>query len=404
MYQVRRVNIGKTDQLDELARECGRLYSQTLVSFWRTVRHKGIWLKPKHLMRWYTSDKLHAHTADACVQAFFASLKSWRERKKAGEPDAKPPRKRKWYFRIEYKRSAMVRKFGVLRLSNGRGNEPLVLNWPWELPVTVVIHWTGTQYEAIATYEQQRAYGPFPVGKVAGIDLGEVHMAVSHDGERTSILNGRLLRSKRQYQNKLKARLQARIDVKKKGSRRRKQLTAAKSRQLRKLTNQIKDIEHKQTTRLITTLHEQGVQTVVIGDVRDIRQDNDVGHTNNQKIHQWSAGSIRFKLTYKAERLGMDVALQDEHYTSRTCSACGYVRSKVKGRVFRCPKCGWTYHRDGVGAMNIRYKYRGELGSRHVVGAMAPPTSLRYYPQSGVARSQGRENVCVGNCAEAAPL
>jgi len=267
MYQVRRVNIGKTGQLDELAHECGRLYSQTLVSFWRTVRHKGIWLKPKHLMRWYPSDKLHAHTSDACVQAFFASLKSWRERKKAGKSDAKPPRKRKWYFRIEYKRSAMALKAGMLRLSNGRGNEPLVLNWPWELPVTVVIHWTGTQYEAIATYEQQRAYGPFPVGKVAGIDLGEVHMAVSHDGERTSILNGRLLRSKRQYQNKLKARLQARIDVKKKGSRRRKQLTAAKSRQLRKLTNQIKDVEHKSTTRLISTLHANGVQTVVIGGV-----------------------------------------------------------------------------------------------------------------------------------------
>jgi hypothetical protein len=34
----------------------------------------------------------------------------------------------------------------------------------------------------------------------AGIDLGEIHPAVSHDGERTHILNGRLLRSKRQYQ------------------------------------------------------------------------------------------------------------------------------------------------------------------------------------------------------------
>src|SRR5713101_594120 len=284
MYQVRRLNIGKTDQLDELARECGRLYSQTLVSFWRTVRHKGIWLKPKHLMRWYPSDKLHAHTADACVQAFFASLKSWRERKKAGSPDAKPPRKRKWYFRIEYKRSAMVRKFGMLRLSNGRGNEPLVLNWPWELPVTVVIHWTGTQYEVIATYEQQRAYGPFPVGKVAGIDLGEVHMAVSHDGEHTHILNGRYLRSKVQYRNQLQAKLNSRIDgLMKKGSRRRKKLIASKKRRLKKIEHQIKDIEHKQTTRFISTLRENGVQTVVIGDVRDIRQDNDIGHTNNQK-------------------------------------------------------------------------------------------------------------------------
>src|SRR5260370_23206090 len=111
MYQVRRVHIGTSEQLDELARECGRLYSQTLASFWRTVRHKGIWLKPKHLMRWHTSNKLHAHTADACVQAVFASLNSWRQRRKENS-DATPPHKRKRYFRIEYKHSAMSLKDG----------------------------------------------------------------------------------------------------------------------------------------------------------------------------------------------------------------------------------------------------------------------------------------------------
>jgi putative transposase len=386
MYQVRRVNIGKTAQLDELARECGRLYSQTVASFWRTVRHKGVWLKPKHLMRWHTSKNLHAHTADACIQAFFASLKSWRERKKAGDPDAHPPRKRKWYFRIEYKRSAMILKDGKLRLSNGKGNEPLVLDWHWELPKTVVIHWTGTEYEAIATYEQECSYGPFSPGEVAGVDLGEIHMAVSHDGEQTHILNGRYLRSKVQYRNKLQADLNSRIDGRmKKGSKRRKKLIASKQRQLRKIKHQIKDVEHKQTSTLITTLFQAGVQTLVIGDVRDIRQDNDVGHTNNQKIHQWSHGSVRFKLTYKAERVGMAVALQDEHYTSRTCPVCGYVRSKVKGRVFRCPKCKWTYHRDGVGAVNIRQKYLGQLP---VVGAMAPPIGIRYKSRAGVARSE----------------
>jgi len=74
MYYVRRVNIGKTPQLDELAHECGLLYTQTLVFFWRTVRHKGIWLKAKYLMQLFTSKKLHALTADACVQAFFANV------------------------------------------------------------------------------------------------------------------------------------------------------------------------------------------------------------------------------------------------------------------------------------------------------------------------------------------
>jgi putative transposase len=80
------------------------------------------------------------------------------------------------------------------------------------LPQTLVIHWTGIQYETIATYAEACAYGPFPQGKVAGIDLGEVHMAVVHDGEATHILNGRLLRSKVQYRNTLQAELNSRID------------------------------------------------------------------------------------------------------------------------------------------------------------------------------------------------
>ena len=387
MYHVRRVHIGKTAQLDELAHECGLLYSQTLVFFWRTVRKKGIWLKPKHLMRLFTSKKLHAHTSDATVQAFFANLKSWRERKKLGNPDAHPPRKRKWYFRIEYKRSAMGLADGTLRLSNGKGNDPFVLDWPWDLPKTIVIHWTGTQYEAIATYEVE-PHASARGSKVAGIDLGEIHMAVSHDGEQTHILNGRHLRSKRQYRNKLGEHLSKKIDRKKKGSRRRKKLIKSKKKQLKKLKNQIRDIEHKQTSRLVSTLHQEGVQTVVIGDVRDIRQDLDVGSKQNQKLHQWSHGSVRHMLTYKAERLGMVVTLQEESYTSKTCPVCGHKRkSKPQGRVFHCTnkQCRFTWHRDGVGAVNIRRKY---LDCGPVVGAMAPPTGMRFGPHVRVAQQE----------------
>ena len=391
MYQVRRVKIGKTAQLDELARECGRLYSQILVSFWRTVRHKHIWLGPKHLMRWHTSDKLHAHTSDACVQAFFAALKSWRKRRKQ-DPTAKPPRKRKWYFRIEYKSTAIRHKGGQLILSNGKGNAPLILNWQWETPRTVVIHWTGKEYEAIATYVLE-AQG-IPVGnKVAGIDLGEIHQAVASDGELSYILNGRLLRAKRQYRNKLMAKLDCKID-RKKGSRRRKKLIRSKQRQLRKLKHQIHEIEHKNTTRLITTLHSNGVQTLVIGDVREIRQDLDVGSTNNQKLHQWSHGTTRHMLSYKAERRGMDVVLQEESYTSKTCLHCGHTRkSQVQGRVFRCPKCKWTGHRDVVGAANIRAKYQGVFGRSLVVGPMARPTGIRFAPHACVAQEVSLETI-----------
>src|SRR5438128_10186244 len=147
--------------------------------------------------------------------------------------------------------------------------------------------------------------------------------------------------------------LNKKIDRKKKGSKRRKKLIASKKRQLGKLKNQIKDIEHKQTTGLVSTLHREGVQTVVIGDVRDIRQDLDVGSMNNQKLHQWSHGHVRHLLTYKAERHGMAVSLQEESYTSKNCPVCGHKRKrKPQGRVFRCPnkQGGFRWQRAGVGA------------------------------------------------------
>jgi putative transposase len=189
MYRVGRIKIGKSEQLDALALECGQLYSKTVACFWRTVRHKEIWLKPSSMMRWLNSDKLHAHTADACVQAFFASLKSWRARRKT-DPNANPPHKLRKFFRIEYKNSAIRLRDGQLILSNGRGNAPLILDWRFDLPQTLVIHWDGKQYEAIATYKAQPQDEPRG-DKVVGVDLGEVHLAVAHDGERCIILNGR---------------------------------------------------------------------------------------------------------------------------------------------------------------------------------------------------------------------
>lgn len=181
----------------------------------------------------------------------------------------------------------------------------------------------------------------------------------------------------------MQGKLSSLIDPKQKGSRRRKRLIRSKGKHLAKIKHQIRDLLHKQTSRLITTLHRRGVQTLVIGDVRQIRQDNDKGAIANQKIHQWSAGQARFYLTYKAQRRGRQVVLQEESYTSRTCPACGKRRkSSPRGRVFTCTntRCRWSYHRDGVGAIGIRAKYRGEFGRPRVVGDMAPPIGLRFLP------------------------
>jgi putative transposase len=100
MYFVRKLKLGVSDQLQLLSRAAGKLYSQTLVSFWRVVRQKGLWLKPATLMRWFPSDpenRLHAHSADAVVQSFFSSSEVLEERRKT-DPNARPPRRRRYYY------------------------------------------------------------------------------------------------------------------------------------------------------------------------------------------------------------------------------------------------------------------------------------------------------------------
>jgi putative transposase len=156
LYTVRRLKIGRTEQMDALARAAGDLYSQVVVWFWRTVRRKDLWLKAKQLMRWLTSALLHAHSSDAVVQPFFAALASWHARRKIN-PHAHPPRHRKRFYRVQWKAMAIHVRNGLLVLSTGKGTAPLVVPWCWDVPCLVEMGWDGTQYELRAIY---RLEGP----------------------------------------------------------------------------------------------------------------------------------------------------------------------------------------------------------------------------------------------------
>jgi putative transposase len=323
------------------------------------------------------SDQLHAHTSDAIVGNFYSSIKSANARKKDGSTEAKYPRRRKYFYKITWKSAAIKGKDGLLHLSNGKGNPALVIPWQWDKPKQVEIGWKkGRGYQLRATYPTATIASPTGE-KVAAIDQGEVRTATLYDGENTTIYSGRLIRSKVRYRAKTIARLDAKISKTKRGSTRRKSLVATKHRIIRQLDNQINDILHKQSTHLVSTLFKAGVQTVVIGDIRDIRSSIKYGAKANQKLHSWSFGKYRWMVEYKAEKLGMKVVLQDEAYSSQTCPACG-KRHKPSGRTYNC-KCGFHFDRDGVGSYNIRAKYLGNFGSP-VVGIMAMPSGVRFAP------------------------
>ena len=377
MYTTKRLKIGKTDRLDEIAHEAGKVYSETLAKHWRIVRHNRHWLSKYAMQKLVRNNNLHSQTVQGIVETFYESLKSWRKLRKT-DSTARPPRRRRWYHAIPFKQSAIRLKDGELILSTGKGNEPVIIPWKWDAPKFCEISFDGVEYVLNATYAIKSVSKAKGTG-VAGIDLGEIHLAAVDTGKRVIIANGRELRSKRRYQNKVKAKFQSKMDVLVKGSRKWKRLNRAKKRVSRKLDNQIKDILHKQTTAVVRAMIEDEVGTVGIGDTRNIRKNVDRGKYVNQKIHQMPTGKVRSMITYKAARAGMTVELVNEAYTSQTCPKCG-KRNKTKGRNYKC-ECGFAYHRDGVGAANIRQrtKYR-ELVP--VVGDMTPPVGIRYRADS----------------------
>ena len=72
----------------------------------------------------------------------------------------------------------------------------------------------------------------------------------------------------------------------------------------------------------------------------------------------------------KAAEQGVAVIAANEAYTSQQCSACGQVAKRDSTRVFHCPECNLTTHRDaGNSAPNIAVRTL-TLGAL-VAGALA---------------------------------
>jgi putative transposase len=339
-------------------------------------------------------DGMHSQSAQAVADSFYDSLKAWRKKRKNGRYEGlRPPYKQKRYFKVQWKSSAIrLRDDSVLRLSNGRGNDPVFIDWPSEKkPKRIEIGWDGDQYELRAQYRIEERQEP-KGNETAGVDIGEIHLAAVYTGSKCWTVNGRELRSLRRQQNRTKARFAKRIARKKRGSRRWKRLVRAKNRYLTKIRGQIKDLLHKHSTRLVKTIHERRVGTVVVGDLTGLRERIDYGKKANQRLHQWAYGEFVRMLEYKARLHGMTVERVGEAYTSQTCPSC-QNRKKPDGREYNCPQCGFEGHRDIVGAANIRQKYLGpDESPLRVAGAMASPTGVRYKPHMSCNPLSGRRS------------
>lgn len=135
-------------------------------------------------------------------------------------------------------------------------------------------------------------------------------------------------------------------------------------------------ILHCMTKKVIELAIQQGVETIVIGNMTNIRESANLGKKNNQKFHMLPFRQIIQMITYKAEEVGISVDTTiTEEYTSQTCAFCKPNPSKEHAHksnrkyrgLYHCKDCHVVVNADVNGAINISKKYLNVLQAQSAV-------------------------------------
>ena len=383
MYKTCILPIHPTDQdyARELSRAAGRIYSKTVSTIKKIKKQKGIWLSEGSLKRYiklYAADfPLHSQSKQAGVEEYFQNLASYFKARESSS-EVRPSYRSKKYNKVVYKKAAITCREGTLYFSNGRKGSRLEISaakFDGEIQYAEMIYNSYKQeYQMHIILDISAPVQVEDQGQTLSIDLGQIHPLVTFDGSNTVIYNGGKLNSFVRFKDKELARLNRKMARCKKYSKRWRRLKRAKAALLLKSRNKIRDVLQKYTSSVIAYCLQAGITTIVIGELTGIRDSIDYGKKTNQKLHQWIFRKLTAMISYKAEFVGITVETVDESYTSQDCPRCQH-RKKPVDRNYTCSACGFEYHRDGVGAINIFKKY---TGSGLVEGVLASPAGVRY--------------------------
>jgi putative transposase len=188
----------------------------------------------------------------------------------------------------------------------------------------------------------------------ASIDLGEIHTIASIDNNGNSIIiTGRKMRSIKRLYNKEWGKIRRKMSKRIKGSRQYKKYRRALHKLNYKKDRQISDCIHKITKLYLDYCLQNHIGLVYYGDI-DGATRYTKGRINKmvgQKLNEWNYGQVIRQLENKFSRYGIQLIKVKEYYTSSKCPVCGNI-NKPRGRNYTCT-CGYTQHRDIVGAINI---------------------------------------------------
>ncbi len=331
--------------------------------------------------RWYRS--LHSQSAQAVLEELWQSYKSWFALRKKGDLNAKPPgfRRKTDLSAVTFKQNAVkwnprtkTVRFSIPKDVYDKQFLYLKIRLPEGIRLTEdniqiarLIHHNGSwTVHFVYNIMLPALKGS---GETMAIDLGMKHLAATACTDKiTALWSGGELAALERHFDKQKAKTtQSR-------SRKSCALNQKRSRQRTHLL-------HSFTKSLVRDADARGVSTIIVGDLKDIRDGKDWGDSGNQKFHKWPFDKVIKMLTYKARLAGIRVVKIEESYTSQTCCKCGTIckSSRVHRGLYVCSQCGSVINADVNGAINIFKRYLpGQINDSWSSGCLAQPAVNRF--------------------------
>ena len=158
---------------------------------------------------------------------------------------------------------------------------------------------------------------------------------------------------------------------------------------------------HTLSKHIVQQCVNEGVGTIVVGDLAGIREDeeNDEsknwGKHGNLDLHSWAFDRFTDLLTYKAEMDGITVEQVSERDTSKSCSCCGrkHDANRVERGLYVCDESGTVANADVNCAENIRQKVSPSPdGEDRSNGWLAQPSTYLFDSESGCFASREQDS------------
>ena len=208
---------------------------------------------------------------------------------------------------------------------------------------------------------------------IMAIDLGMNNLATCTNmkNNKSLIIAGESIKSKIGYINKEIARLQE-IQMKMVGNKKYRNTKRIKDLYEQR-RNYSKTYMHKASRMIIEYAKENKCNTIVIGDIKNIKQNM----KNNKRFVQMPLQSLVGKIEYKAKQEGIEVIYITEEYTSGVSSIdkeeinkANYNKARrIKRGLFKREN-GKIINADVNGSINILRKYIKEIFSPNLEIAM----------------------------------